>query len=112
MAKRTKAAEQLAANETTKTAATVRAETKTADARTAENISTRSLIYVGADLPGIKANTVFTGELPKILDVPFVRELVIPVDGITEFLKKKAVTESRAAFCYRKSVEYAESLKR
>ncbi len=69
-------------------------------------------IYVGASLPGINTNTVFTGEIQKILDVPFVRELVIPVDKFTEFIKKKSVAESREAFCWRKSAEYAKTLRR
>lgn len=69
-------------------------------------------IYVGASVPGIKSHTVFTGDIPKVLDIPFVRELCIDVDKLTVFLKKKAVTSSREAFCYRKSVELAKELKK
>lgn len=82
-----------------------------AKANGAAKTSGKSLIYVGADLPGFKANTVFSGEIPKKLDVDFVRELVISVDELPAFLKKKAVSTSREAFCYRKSVEYANTFK-
>lgn len=72
----------------------------------------RKRIYVGASVPGFKTSTVFEGEeIPKVLDVDFVRDLCIDVEKIGEFYKKKAVTDSREAFCYRKSVEYAKSLK-
>ncbi len=67
-------------------------------------------MYVGASLPGIKSNTVISGALPKVLDEPFVRELVIPPNEFAQFLKKKSMAESREAFCYRKSVEYADKL--
>ncbi|MGN0108146.1 MAG: hypothetical protein ACI4A5_10690 [Hominilimicola sp.] len=72
----------------------------------------RKRIYVGASVPGYKTSTVFEGEeIPDVLNVDFVRDLCIDVKKIGEFYKKKAVTDSREAFCYRKSVEYAKSLK-
>lgn len=70
-------------------------------------------IYVGASVPGYKTSTVFEGEeIPEILNVDFVCELCIDISEISNFYKKKAVTDSREAFCYRKSVEYAKSLKK
>ncbi len=68
-------------------------------------------VYLGASLPGYKTSTVFEGEkIPKVLDVPFVRELCVDVEKAGEFYKKKAVTDSREAFCYRKSAEYAKEI--
>lgn len=81
-----------------------------AKSKTAPQASKAALIYVGASLPGMKSNTVITGKLPKVLDEPFVRELVIPTEDFALFTKKKNVSESREAFCYRKSVEYAKRL--
>jgi len=73
----------------------------------------RKRIYVGASVPGYKTSTVFEGEeIPDVLNVDFVRDLCIDVSKVGEFYKKKAVTDSREAFCYRKSVEYAKSLKK
>ena len=72
----------------------------------------RKRIYVGASVPGFKTSTVFEGEdIPAVLDVDFVRDLCIDIEKLGEFYKKKAVTDSREAFCYRKSAEYAKSLK-
>lgn len=85
-------------------------ETAAADASAAENQTV--YMYVGASLPGIKANTIISGEIPEILDVPFVRELLIPVDEFTKYVKRKSVTDSREAFCFRKSAEYAKTLKK
>lgn len=110
MAKAKKAATDAA--ETKVTAATAapeteaKAETKGAAAETHKTAH----IYVGVSLPGIPANTTITGKIPAKLDVPFVRELVIPIDELPEFIKKKSVTNSREAFCYRKSAEYAKEL--
>jgi hypothetical protein len=107
------------ATEESTRAASVEAETAdvttAADASTAENQSPNNAgkyIYAGVSLPGIKANTVITGAIPEVLNVPFVKDLVIPVEEYTNFLKKKAVTNSREAFCYRKSAEYAKTLKK
>lgn len=112
MARAKKAAPD-AAEKTEVTAATAAPET-TAKAETksaaAENQTAASYIYVGVSLPGIPANTTITGNIPTKLDVPFVRELVIPTEALSEFIKKKSVTNSREAFCYRKSVEYAKEL--
>ena len=69
-------------------------------------------IYAGVSLPGIKSNTVFSGKIPEKLNIPFIRELVIPVEKYPEFIKRKAVTSSREAYCYRKSAEYADELKK
>lgn len=84
-------------------------ETVTMEAPAAEK---SHRMYVGASVPGMKKNTVFTGEIPKILDVPFVRELCVDIENVNNFHKKMAVTSSREAFCYRKSVEYAQTLKK
>lgn len=114
-----------AAMETDETAATAGAETvengntpatenqtPTAPATLETTSATRKRIYVGASVPGFKTSTVFEGEeIPDILNVDFVRDLCIDVEKIGEFYKKKAVTDSREAFCYRKSVEYAKSFK-
>lgn len=32
-------------------------------------------IYIGVSVPGMKSGTVFTGKIPKVIDVDFVREL-------------------------------------
>ena len=115
-----------AAIETDETAATAGANTAenattpaaenqmSTDPTTLETTPTaRKRIYVGASVPGLKTSTVFEGEeIPKVIDVDFVRDLCIDVEKIGEFYKKKAVTDSREAFCYRKSVEYAKSLKK
>lgn len=69
-------------------------------------------MYVGASLPGIPSNTIFKGTIPEKLKVPFVKELIIPVENYPSFLQKKGVTTSREAFCYRKSAEYAAELKK
>ena len=119
MARTKSASAEISADEKiTKTAAAADAKAERANeteakasVSAAEKQTDERLIYVGADLQGMKANTVFTGKAPKVLDVDFVRELVIPVDKLTEFLKKKAVTTSREAFCWRKS-EYARTLKK
>lgn len=112
-----------AAMETSETAATAGAENaQSENAPAAENkipetlemeATVRKRIYVGASVPGFKTSTVFEGEeIPEVLDVDFVRDLCIDIHKIGEFYKKKAVTDSREAFCYRKSVEYAKSLKK
>lgn len=115
-----------AAMETSETAATAGAENvQSENAPAAENQTpitpamlettpeVRKRIYVGASMPGFKTSTVFEGEeIPTVLDVDFVRDLCIDISKIGDFYKKKAVTDSREAFCYRKSVEYAKSLKK
>ena len=69
-------------------------------------------MYMGVSVPGMKSGTVFVGNIPKVIDVPFVRELCIPLEQVAKFNKEKAVTTSRAAFCYRKSAELAKKLKK
>ena len=82
-------------------------ETTAADTLAAE----QPMIYAGVSLPGVPEGTVFTGPTPKVLDEPFVKELVIPLEKYPDFLKKKGVTTSREAFCYRKSAEYLKRLR-
>lgn len=104
------------------TAAAAEVEVKTApettadktEASAAENLeaSEEKRIYLGASLPGVKASTVFEGEIPEILKQPFVCELVVPLDKLAETKKNMAVTSSREAFCYRKSVALAAELKK
>ena len=60
-------------------------------------------IYIGVSVPGMKSGTVFTGKIPKVIDVDFVRELCVPINKLSETLKKKAVTGSRVAYCYQQS---------
>lgn len=67
-------------------------------------------VYIGADLPGVKSGTVFSGDVPEKLNRPFINELVVPLAELTNALKKKSITESRLAYCYRKSVMYAREL--
>ncbi len=69
-------------------------------------------IYVGATVPGMKQNTVFVGDIPDILNVPFVRELCMEISQYGKFINDLKDKSSRAAFCYNKSVELAESLKK
>ena len=69
-------------------------------------------IYIGVSVPGMKSGTVFTGEIPKVIDVDFVRELCVPIDKLSETLKKKAVTGSRVAYCYQQSAKLAQQLKK
>lgn len=106
-----------AAMETDETAAAAGAENETISktetvTKEAPAAEKSQRMYVGASVPGMKKNTVFTGEIPEILDVPFVRELCVDIENVNNFHKKMAVTSSREAFCYRKSVEYAQTLKK
>lgn len=114
MAKSKPTAAESTAEETNKNTAPAAStgETKAPSAKPGKTQQEKSLIYVGADLQGFKTNTVFSGEIPKKLDVDFIRELVISVDDLPQFLRKKAVSTSREAFCYRKSVEYANTLRK
>lgn len=68
-------------------------------------------IYVGATIGNIKTNTIFTGDIPKALDVEFVRDLCIPLDCLAEFRRRLGVTSSREAFLYRISADYAKNIK-
>lgn len=70
----------------------------------------RKLIYVGASVPGMRANTVFEGSIPEVLDVPFVRDCCIELSQFGKWTRDKLDPKSRAAFCYSKSVEYAINL--
>lgn len=103
------------------TAAAAEAEVETmpepaeveADASAAENHETaQRRVYVGVTLPGARANTVFDGKLPEILSRPYISELVVPLDKLTEIKKNLAVTTSRAALCYRKSAALAAKMKK
>ena len=67
-------------------------------------------IYIGVS--GMKSGTVFTGKIPKVIDVDFVRELCVPINKLSETLKKKAVTGSRVAYCYQQSAKLAQQLKK
>ncbi len=67
-------------------------------------------VYIGADLPGVKSGTVFSGGIPEKLNRPYINELVVPLSELTTALKKKSITESHIAYCYRKSAEYAREL--
>ena len=69
-------------------------------------------IYIGVSVPGMKSGTVFTGKIPKVIDVDFVRELCVPINKLSETLKKKAVTGSRVAYCYQQSAKLAQQLKK
>ncbi|MDO5397470.1 MAG: hypothetical protein Q4G33_06030 [bacterium] len=91
-------------------------ETAVMATETTEKIETvteeKTVIYAGASLPGARCSTVFKGELPEILHREYISELCIPVEEFSEFLKKKNVTSSREALCYRKSVQLAAELAR
>ena len=67
-------------------------------------------IYIGVSVPGMKSGTVFTGKIPKVIDVDFVRELCVPIEKLSETLK--AVTGSRVAYCYQQSAKLAQQLKK
>ena len=67
---------------------------------------------LGVSVPGMKSGTVFTGKIPKVIDVDFVRELCVPIEKLSETLKKKAVTGSRVAYCYQQSAKLAQQLKK
>lgn len=67
-------------------------------------------IYTGATIPGMKQNTVFTGNTPTMLDVPFVRELCMDLKDYGKYVKDRHDPQSRATFCYKKSVELAEKI--
>ena len=58
-------------------------------------------IYIGVSVPGMKSGTV-----------DFVRELCVPIEKLSETLKKKAVTGSRVAYCYQQSAKLAQQLKK
>ena len=55
-------------------------------------------IYIGVSVPGMKSGTVFTGKIPKVIDVDFVRELCVPISGV--------------AYCYQQSAKLAQQLKK
>lgn len=67
-------------------------------------------IYTGATVPGMKQNTVFTGNIPTVLDVPFVRELCMSLKDYGRYVKDRRNPQSRATFCYKKSVELAAKI--
>ena len=93
-------------------ATTAPAEPQTTDAaaepQTEQN--TERLIYVGASVPGMRMHTVFTGGIPKALDVPFVRECCIRLEDFGKWTRDKLEPTSRASFCFNKSVELAGRL--
>lgn len=70
------------------------------------------LVYIGADLPGLKSNTTLTSGIPTQYNKDFIRELFVPVEKFAEAIKRKNVTTSRIAYCYRKSAEYANNLRK
>lgn len=70
----------------------------------------KKLIYVGASVPGMRANTVFEGDMPEVLNVPFVRDCCIELSQFGKWAKDRLDPKSRAAFCYSKSAEYAGRL--
>ena len=70
----------------------------------------KKLIYAGASVPGMRANTVFEGNIPSVLNVPFVRDCCIEPSQYGKWIKDKLNPKSHAAFCYKKSVEYAGEL--
>ena len=92
-----------------KTTETVAAEMP-AEEKTHRSPAKQQLIYVGADVPGMKHNTVFIGDIPKVINVPFVQELCVDVKDYTKTMAELKDSTSRAAFCYRKSTELAVSL--
>ena len=67
-------------------------------------------IYVGATVPGMRQNTVFIGKVPAVIDVPFVRELCMDIADYPNYVREKQNPQSRAAFCYKKSVELAAQI--
>lgn len=77
---------------------------------TIKSSSDKSQIYTGASLPGIKSHTVFKGKIPGVIDKPFIKELVIPLEKLSDFERKVKIKGSREEFCYKKSVELAAGL--
>lgn len=77
---------------------------------TEPNKSVEKRIYTGATVPGMKQNTVFTGGIPTVLDVPFVRELCMELKDYSKYVKDRRDPQSRATFCYKKSVELAAKI--
>lgn len=67
-------------------------------------------IYAGATVPGMRQNTVFIGEMPAVINVPFVRELCMGIADYPNYVREKRNPQSRAAFCYKKSVELAAQI--
>ena len=44
-------------------------------------------IYIGPSIPGLNSGTIFSSELPahireKVKDLPHVRALIVPVEGV------------------------------
>ena len=64
-------------------------------------------IYIGVSVPGMKSGTVFTGKIPKVIDVDFVRELCVPINKLSETLKKKAVRTITKAHVKRRKLNLA-----
>lgn len=87
------------------------AAVETMPTTTAEpNKSIEKRIYTGATVPGMKQNTVFTGSIPAVIDVPFVRELCMELKDYGRYVKDRRDPQSRATFCYKKSVELAAKI--
>ncbi len=61
-------------------------------------------IYVGESRNGIAKGTLLD-EIPEALNKPFLRELCIDVNKVSEFRKRAEVTTSREAFLLRKAKE-------
>nr|DAW23839.1 MAG TPA: hypothetical protein [Caudoviricetes sp.] len=70
-------------------------------------------IYVGASLPGIRSYTVFAGEVPaQLKEIPFVKELVIPLNQLAKYERNKREDGTREQFCYEQSVIYTQQLRK
>ncbi|MGN0162448.1 MAG: hypothetical protein ACI4EA_02550, partial [Candidatus Ornithomonoglobus sp.] len=51
-------------------------------------------IYAGASVPGMEQNTVFEGDIPAVLDVPFVRDLCMDITEYGRFAKERLDSSS------------------
>ena len=94
-------------------ARTKKADTETTVQETVSEETTEvSAVENSNKVAGMKSGTVFTGKIPKVIDVDFVRELCVPIEKLSETMKKKAVTGSRVAYCYQQSAKLAQQLKK
>lgn len=99
-----------AKTEMAETLSTASEATGTPTPETIKSNCNKSQIYAGASLPGIKSHTVFKGKIPDVIDKPFIKELVIPLEKLSDFERKVKIKGSREEFCYKKSVELAAGL--
>lgn len=82
----------------------------------AENMSatqeqTEPMVYAGATVPGFRTNTIFTGPMPEVINVPMVRNLCVPLSEFPKVMMERKQPGTRAYICHNESMKLAEKLK-